>query len=309
LLVRETRQRWQNLPARLVVGGLLLLVTVAVLILDRYWAPWYPCLALATVAFGLLSSLELRQLFPEPRPLAGWMHTSVVLVLLANWYTPMGQHFPVRISPAAFVLLVASLMLLVGFVLEMARFRGTDGATQRLGLGTLALVWLGIAPSFLVQLRWFGWDPATASLTATDRGLWALAFAIFVPKVGDMAAYFGGTLLGRHRLAPILSPKKTWEGAVAGLIGSLLSGMGIAELCRQQTQQTLLNWPAALLASAAIGVIAQCSDLAESLVKRQRQVKDTSAYVPGLGGILDVVDSLLLSAPLSWLALHLLQAP
>jgi phosphatidate cytidylyltransferase len=305
LSVNQPRPRWQSLAPRLLIGSLLLLLAVAVLVFDRYWAPWYPFLAVTTIGFGWLASRELRQIFPEPRPPGWWMDGGVIAVLLANWI-PQGLALPSGWGGSAtVVLLVTALVLLVGFLAEMARFVGKEGAIQRLALGALALVWLGVAPGFLLRLRWLGDETATGIASASDLGLWALAFGIFVPKVGDMAAYFGGSWLGRHQLAPVLSPKKTWEGALAGLVGSILIGLAIAEMCRYHTGQPLLSWPVALVSAAVVGIVAQYSDLAESLVKRERQVKDTSSYMPGLGGVLDVVDSLLLSAPVSWLALSI----
>ncbi|MCS7160567.1 MAG: phosphatidate cytidylyltransferase, partial [Gemmatales bacterium] len=298
------------------VGSLLIVLAYAVLFFDRWWAPWYPCLALATLLFGLLASGELRDLLPEPRPPAVWLQGGVVTVLLVNWMVPIFTSWfelsqwacglPLSLASLAAVAWTTVLLLLVGFLVEMARFRPADGATHRLAYGTLALLWLGVAPSFLVQLRWFGWTVGSDNQAAADLGLWALAFGIFVPKVGDIAAYFTGSFLGRHRLAPVLSPKKTWEGAIGGLLGSLTTGVAISWLSQRVAERLFLPWPQAVLASLVVGVVAQLSDLAESLVKRDRQVKDTSAYFPGLGGILDTIDSLLFSGPITWLMLSML---
>lgn len=297
-------QRYAQLLARLIVGGIFLALILAVLILDHKLAPWYPCLALATALFALAASLELRQLFPEPRPMAWWMHGSIVAILLANWATPFHVHYGFPNPSLAAVALMAVVAMMVAFFAEMVHFRQPNGATHRLAYGALALLWLGLAPSFLLQLRWFGSQREPAS-SASDPGLWALAFAIFVPKVGDIAAYFVGSALGRHRLAPVLSPKKTWEGAAGGLFGSIAAGWLIASLCQRLTGQVLLSMPMAILVASIVGIVAQLSDLAESLLKRDRQVKDTSTYIPGLGGILDTLDSLLLSAPVTWLLLHI----
>ncbi|MCS7167793.1 MAG: phosphatidate cytidylyltransferase [Gemmatales bacterium] len=306
---------WRNWAARLVVGSLLIALALAVLVFDQKWAPWYPCLAVATLVFGFLASWEYRQLLPEPRPSASWLCTGVVAVLLANWIVPVSSYWrgsdritsglPLMSGALTTVACTVVVVLLVGFLLEMARFQQPNGATSRLGYGALSLVWLGVAPSFLVQLRWFSEATNSGNPSAQDLGFWALAFGIFVPKVGDIAAYFVGSFLGRHPLAPVLSPKKTWEGALGGLLGSLAAGLAITYLSQAIAGLPLLTWSAMLFASLTVGVVAQVSDLAESLVKRDRQVKDTSAYVPGLGGVLDTIDSLLFSAPVSWVVLHL----
>jgi phosphatidate cytidylyltransferase len=251
----------------------------------------------------MLAGLELRRMLPEPRPAAWWMVGGVGAILLANWAGPV-LGLPASWPSLVAVTLMAVGMLLVGFLVEMGRFRVPGEASHRLAQGALAFVWLGLAPSFLVQLRWFGQSAGSSANWWEDAGLWALAYGIFVPKVGDIAAYFAGSLVGRHRLAPVLSPKKTWEGAIGGLIGSVGAGWAIVAWGGHFTGQWSANGLWTVLASLLVGVVAQLSDLAESLVKRDCQVKDSTTYLPGLGGILDTMDSLLWSGPVTWLVWH-----
>jgi phosphatidate cytidylyltransferase len=109
---------------------------------------------------------------------------------------------------------------------------------------------------------------------------------------GDSFAYFAGKSLGRHKLAPVVSPNKTWEGAVAGFLFSI-----IAALACKATFLHGLSWMDATALGALIGVVGQIGDLCESIVKRAVKVKDSGAILPGHGGMLDRVDSLLFGAP------------
>ena len=109
--------------------------------------------------------------------------------------------------------------------------------------------------------------------------------------IGDAAAYYGGRLLGRHLLAPRISPKKTVEGAFAGLIGSIVSGVLLGTWLTGQSSTFLLA------ASFCAAVVGQLGDLAESALKRSSGVKDSSSLLPGHGGMLDRLDSVLFAAP------------
>ena len=108
---------------------------------------------------------------------------------------------------------------------------------------------------------------------------------------GDSAAYYGGRAFGRNPLAPRVSPKKTVEGAISGLLASVLAGAAIG------SWRLGLPWPAIAMMSAVTAVAGQIGDLAESALKRSAGVKDSSSILPGHGGILDRLDSLLFAAP------------
>lgn len=120
---------------------------------------------------------------------------------------------------------------------------------------------------------------------------WAL-FLILGIWAGDISAFFTGTLLGKHRLYPRISPKKTWEGLAGAVAGSLLTGLVFASLW--------MPWVGAGLAAglaAALAVLGQAGDFVESMLKRSAHVKDSGTLIPGHGGMLDRIDSFLFSAP------------
>jgi phosphatidate cytidylyltransferase len=152
------------------------------------------------------------------------------------------------------------------------------------------------------------------------RQQWAGAFLILylllVVWSGDIFAYFVGKAIGRHLMAPHISPKKTWEGAIASLIASMAIG-GSLFYYSSQVSTTFLQWgliqrrdgmfglekPALvpiLLLTAILNIAAQLGDLVESLIKRGAGVKDSGAILPGHGGMLDRIDALLFAAPVLW---------
>lgn len=133
------------------------------------------------------------------------------------------------------------------------------------------------------------------------HGPWLLLFFLLLQWIGDTAAFLAGKSLGRHKLAPAISPGKTIEGTVAGLAGSALTGAGLAVFLFPEKPV----WLFALLGLAAGGV-GQMGDLLESMFKRTAGVKDSSNLIPGHGGFFDRMDSLILTAPLVYAGLKLL---
>jgi phosphatidate cytidylyltransferase len=126
-----------------------------------------------------------------------------------------------------------------------------------------------------------------------EQGPAILLFVLVITWVGDTAAYFAGRAIGKHKLAPVLSPKKTWEGTVASILGALLVAVVF-------TRWLTIPLPH-LLAMAAVGNIAgQAGDLLESAYKRSAGVKDSGSLLPGHGGVLDRIDALILAIPVVW---------
>jgi phosphatidate cytidylyltransferase len=274
------------------MGTVLALLAAGALLLDGYLSPYFPCLLVLLLVLGLAAAAELRDLVADgPRPSLWLCLTATAVVLLANWPAHVGLYGDLSAEAAEArawrdVLFALAAVLLLGFLVEMATYQEPGGVVTRLSLLAWMTAYLALLPSFLAQLRW--WGPGT--------GVTALALTIFVPKVGDIGAFFTGRFLGRHKMTPRLSPKKTWEGLAGGLAAAAL----LAVLLNRLLTPVLTNdWRAAGF-GLAVGLAGVLGDLAESLVKRDRGRKDASQALPGFGGVLDVVDSILFAAPVSY---------
>jgi phosphatidate cytidylyltransferase len=149
---------------------------------------------------------------------------------------------------------------------------------------------------------------ALPALREQANGPSLVAFLLCVVWAGDITALYVGRSIGRHKLAPRLSPNKTWEGAVGSVAGSLLVVAGLLWLTRYLSQfnSARLSFPEEiwywLVLAIIVNVAAQVGDLAESALKRSVGVKDSGTLLPGHGGVLDRIDALLLAAPVLWYA-------
>lgn len=179
-----------------------------------------------------------------------------------------------------------AVVFVLGFV-EAFRLLPGGGATR----SALAVLYLGVPVAAFAILRLAtprDWPPALG----LEPGARLVLVLVITTWAGDTAAYFVGRSLGRHKLAPRVSPGKTWEGAIANLVASLAVALGLARVGQ-------LGVNCGLTIGLAVGVLGQAGDLLESALKRRAGVKDSGTLFPGHGGVLDRVDSLLLSAPVT----------
>jgi phosphatidate cytidylyltransferase len=274
---------------RVLVGSTLALAAVGILVGDGYLAPWFPCLFVCLMTLGVLAGRELVRLFPAIyRPSGPLVLAGILLCLAANWYpTVRAELDRPNGSVWAMLAFVFAAVLVAAFLVEMYRFREPGSAVPRLGSTLLAVAYLGVLPCFFAQIRFLDGDRA---------GL-MLALVIFVPKGNDVFAFFTGTFLGKHKMTPVLSPKKTWEGFTGGMIGGTLVAVGgsfVGPVFPGGVGE-------AVAFGLVIGLAGVLGDLAESLLKRDCQTKDASKSIPGFGGLLDVVDSVLFAAPVAYL--------
>ncbi|MFN3884298.1 MAG: phosphatidate cytidylyltransferase, partial [Rhodocyclaceae bacterium] len=189
--------------------------------------------------------------------------------------------------------------------------RPEDGFPLLWGLATL--FWIGFAP---LWLKW-QWStacatlglvlilPAWAALVALhERSPWLLLAVMALVWVADIVAYFSGRAFGRHKLAPSISPGKTWEGVAGAALGVLVYGFALAPTLPVTRNLDRLALAGGLLLLTALSIV---GDLFESLAKRQAGAKDSSQLLPGHGGILDRIDSQLSTLPVVALGIHLWQ--
>jgi phosphatidate cytidylyltransferase len=282
------------LRTRLWMGAVLVGLSVGVLALDRRFEPYYPFLFLLTAILSLVATHELLHLLNDERRPAPWLaYGGVAAILIANWLPHLDGVPPQLSDPWRLIAGTFAAVLLSAFIREMVIFRDPGHAVTRISLTLFLTAYLGLLPSFFAQLRWL---PDPEGHDGIPRGTLALALAIFVPKFCDVGAYFTGRFLGRHKATPVLSPKKTWEGFAGGLVASVVTVLVIHAL-GPVFPGGGLAWLSAVAFGLVVGVVGIVGDLAESLVKRDCQKKDASAVVPGFGGVLDVVDSIVFAAP------------
>ncbi|MEN6506760.1 MAG: phosphatidate cytidylyltransferase [Planctomycetaceae bacterium] len=174
---------------------------------------------------------------------------------------------------------------------EQMIFRGVDDALRSVAATVLAILYLGVGTAMMLMIR-------------LDHGLMAFLLFLAAVKCTDIGAYFAGTAAGRHKMAPRISPGKSWEGLAGGLAAAAGVSMLLAHVLAMP-----LTLPQAAVFGVIVGLAGQFADLCESALKRAAGVKDSGHVLPQFGGVLDMLDSLLLSAPAAWLVLHLMTAP
>lgn len=250
------------------------------------------------VAFAMLATQETLSLLATVgmKPVRWIVYLGNATVLFGVWAeqfllahpTSSGLHGALSLALAPETLV--SLFVLAMFLAEMLRYRKPGGAVANLAGGVLAFLYIGMMLRYVVLLRLHG-------------GVGVLAAWIITVKMCDTGAYATGWTLGRHKMTPLLSPGKTIEGAIGGLafacFGSWAAFRWLVPLC-SPTGQSVGPWWGWIVFGLLVGAAGMFGDLAESLLKRDVGRKDSSDWMPGFGGVLDILDSLLLSAPVAW---------
>ncbi len=172
------------------------------------------------------------------------------------------------------------------------RFRKSEEALINVAVEFFGVIYVAVPLSYMLAILY----PIAPS--SVSDGRWWLIYLVAVTKITDIGAYFVGRIWGKHRLAPVLSPQKTIEGAAGGLVCTILLSLGMVYLGRMFAGASFpLEYLDALWLGVVIGIFGQIGDLAESLLKRDASVKDSNR-IPGLGGVLDMIDSLIFTAPI-----------
>jgi phosphatidate cytidylyltransferase len=194
--------------------------------------------------------------------------------------------------------------VLLGFLLTVFTRQMFDSLRDDAPLRTMAYTLFGLL--YVLWLYNFITKIVYVVPRAPDgavQGQFYVLYLIAVTKFSDMGAYITGSLVGRHKLIPHISPGKTWEGFAGALAFSSLASLGLLYLMPKQL--AVLNATHAIVLGLSLGFAAVIGDLAESLIKRSTGVKDSGNFLPGIGGALDLVDSLLFTAPLLFFYLRL----
>lgn len=265
----------RKFQTRLISG--IALVLLAVLVIGKGGAALFATMMVISL-IGLFELYRVVKMEWEPIGLIGYLGGISYYLLLWNNIGRFGM--PVMIG--------VLMALMAVFVITYPRYR-----TEQIAVGLMGILYTVVMFSYVYRVR------------EMHDGRF-LVWLIFLSSWGcDTCAYVVGMLFGKRHFAPVLSPKKTIEGSIGGVIGAGLLGLAYGSLLGDQMEEFLRPELACFFASAVGALISQVGDLAASAIKRDHDVKDYGTLIPGHGGILDRFDSLLFTAPAISFALYL----
>lgn len=192
------------------------------------------------------------------------------------------------------IVLLATLIFV--FVRQFPQ-KNNDRPIVTIAVTLLGIWYVAFLMNYFTRLA-FNWRDAELSHAVGTTGRMMILYLVTVVKISDVGAYFSGRQFGKHKLFPRLSPKKTWEGLIGGILASLTVSLLFYHFAHGQLGKVQLNLVHAVVLGLLLPVVAVTGDLFESLLKRASDTKDSGTLIPGMGGVLDVLDSLLFGAPL-----------
>ena len=259
-----------TLARRIVTSALVVTVVALVVFLCPNWI----FSAVASVIIGI----ALTEFFSlvEKKHIFVYKYFGIIIGMCVPIiiYFQMGGEGYFTLEP--FFIVMACLFI---FVLQFIR-RDSSQALASIAITLFGLLYIAWFFSFFIKIKFL------------QNGTMLVAFLVLVTKMGDVGAYFVGKSMGKHNLIPRISPHKTIEGTIGGLLFSVVSAVA--------SKSYLPNFSYAHLVTLGVllGILAQVGDLAESLLKRDCAIKDAGSILPGFGGLLDMIDSLLFTTPI-----------
>jgi phosphatidate cytidylyltransferase len=255
------------LLSRVLIAAVLLPLVIGLVYLGGWWL-----FALALVG-GLLALHELYVMARELRPLVLGGYLGFVATLLG-------------LELGGVEWMLGGLLVTFVFAFVVYGLGGVrQSATSSFAVTLLGVAWVGAGLGCLLLVR-----------DIPDFGFWAVMAVLFTVFAADTGAFFVGRTFGRHRLAPAISPAKSWEG----FVGGVLAAVGMSFVILYKDRDDFLSIPESLLLGLVIALAAVLGDLFESAVKRDLEVKDSGRVLGGHGGVLDRVDSLLWAGPAAY---------
>jgi phosphatidate cytidylyltransferase len=268
---KKASRAGRDLPKAIASGVVL---AVAIILSLAFWSPAFMFIvgaAVVVAVWEMHQGLSTRgiDIPQEPLTLGG-----VVMVVVAFVFGA-----PALVTATAVTALVTMLWLLR---------RGVDGYVQNATASVFTLIYIPFLGSFV------------ALLLAEDEGVKAILTFVIVTVASDIGGYVAGVLLGKHPMAPVISPKKSWEGFAGSALACVVAGYVLVVYVLEG------EWWVGVTLGVITVVMATLGDLCESVMKRDLGIKDMSHIIPGHGGLMDRLDSLLATAPPIWLLLHYL---
>ncbi|HSX14031.1 MAG TPA: CDP-archaeol synthase [Chlamydiales bacterium] len=272
---------------------ILSLIAVPVLICLFLFAfnPWFQYVVILAVAgITCIAVWEYEQLV---KTIGGKLNLPVIILfsLLEVIAFFAAARYPQLIWAPVLIFFIAF------FCICLAHFHEKEGAIIDLAVSSFSLLYIAIPMGMILGILYF---------SGAQDGRWWVAYLFIVTKITDVGAYFAGQLWGRRKLAPAISPGKTVEGTLFGLLCAIAASVGFYLLSYfSRVENFHLGLPQSLILGVILGLIGPLGDLCESLLKRDANKKDSNR-LPGFGGVLDMVDSLLFNAPIIYLYLKIL---
>jgi phosphatidate cytidylyltransferase len=282
-------------------------------------------------SFVVLWTIVLTALFSSNRLVSNYVFLVIMVILavtgLAEFYGLAAQRGLVCFEGWG---ILGGALLMVGTFLNLTGQLGTSGSPARvndfetsfiilfvLGLclrqffsrsTTTGMVAISVTLFGLMYVPWLLNFIQKINFFPRVEGHYYLLYFVLITKISDTGAYVVGSLIGRHKLIPRISPGKTWEGVAGAVVISTLASLLFVHFLGHRMAG--MKWMHALILGILLGVCAVVGDLIESLFKREAGAKDSGRFFPGIGGILDLLDSLLFNAPIMYLYLrHVLTKP
>lgn len=282
---------------RLFLGPILIALLALIFYFDARAGVRAPYLWGMCVLLALRSSWEMIQLLRtrsfQPQGLLVMLCSAAVVS--ANWFWPHAADVPSTAASIAGLgpaMLTYALCSTLFFVSGAMRYASPGTSMETLGAELLTLTYIAVFTSLTAQLRWVAGDTYLA-----------LGSLVMVTKCGDTMAYTFGHLFGRKKLAPLLSPGKTWMGALGAVVGGMLGAAAWFQWGTNVFAPALspAGWERILVYGLVIAIVGMVGDLCESLIKRDLGKKDSAPLMPGFGGLLDLLDSVIFTGPIAYL--------
>ena len=268
----------RNLPAAIGIGvGLGAYVVLSLLYVK-------PAFVVIVAVALVLASVELHEALKKQG-----MTSAIIPIAVGSVAISFGSYFAGRQEPVIFSttsVLLASLALTVLASLIWRMPKGVAGYVHDAAASLLIIAYVPMLGSF------------AALMLAEDQGAARVVTFLLIVVMSDTGGYIAGVLFGKHPMAPKISPKKSWEGVA----GSLVLGTA-AGICMAIFGLNVPFWVGIMLGISLVAV-GTCGDLIESMIKRDLGIKDMSSFLPGHGGVMDRLDSLLVAAPVAWLIMY-----
>lgn len=275
--VPEHGRAGRNLPAAIIVGVGLFLVLVLTL-------GWFHIGFVVLMAAALsLGTIEVSQALRKID-----IHAAIIPIVigtlgivLISYLANLSQ----RQSSYTWMLGILGITVVASLIWRMPG--GSDGYVRDTAGSMLIICWIPLLGSFV------------SMMLASDQGPLRIVTLLVVIVLADTGGYAVGVLAGKHPMAPKISPKKSWEGFAGSLVLGTIGAIAMITFFFREP------WWVGLIVGVALVFAGACGDLVESLVKRDIGIKDMSSFLPGHGGLMDRLDSLLLAAPVAWLTMYI----